>query len=215
MADFLHLKTEKNSKKMAKDKDNKSEELQDEEIIVEPGSDEIPEELTQEEGAEEDIQEEDVPDLTPELRCEQLEAELEKEKKEYLFLMADFDNYRKRTLQEKQDLIKNGGQKVLEGILPVVDDIERAIDAIAQGGDIESLKEGVDLIHSKLLSFLKSNHVEPIESNGELFDTDFHEAVTTFQAPSEDMKGKVIDTVLKGYKLNDKVLRHAKVVVGQ
>ena len=160
-------------------------------------------------------QEETPAEPTPEEKIEQLEAELEKEKKEYLFLMADFDNFRKRTLQEKQDLVKNGGQKVLEGILPVVDDIERAIDAISQGGDLESLKEGVDLIHSKLLAFLKSNSVEPIESTGQLFDTDFHEAVTTFPAPDEDQKGKVIDTVLKGYTLNDRVLRHAKVVVGQ
>ncbi|MBR5087022.1 MAG: nucleotide exchange factor GrpE [Muribaculaceae bacterium] len=152
---------------------------------------------------------------TPEETIELLQAELEKGKNDYLLLLAEFDNYRKRTLQEKQDLIKNGGQKVLEGILPVVDDIERAIDAIAQGGDLDSLKEGVDLIHNKLLSYLKVNNVEPIESTGELFDTDFHEAVTTFPAPSEDQKGKVIDTVLKGYTLNDKVLRHAKVVVGQ
>ncbi len=201
---------------MAKDK-NKESEQKDEEIIKDP-------ELTvdaqgapqqESEGSEGETPDEEVPEITPEQRCEQLEAELEKEKKEYLFLMADFDNYRKRTLQEKQDLIKNGGQKVLEGILPVVDDIERAIDAIGQGGDLDSLKEGVDLIHNKLLSFLKSNNVEPIESTGELFDTDFHEAVTTFPAPDEDQKGKVIDTVLKGYKLNDKVLRHAKVVVGQ
>jgi len=163
------------------------------------------------EGAGKEAEEE----ITLEQQCEALKAEIEKEKKEYLFLMADFENYRRRTLQEKQDLIKNGGQKVLEGILPVVDDIERAIDAIAQGGDIESLKEGVDLIHNKLLAYLKSNNVEPIESTGKLFDTDFHEAVTTFPAPSEDQKGKVIDTVLKGYTLNDKVLRHAKVVVGQ
>ncbi len=152
---------------------------------------------------------------SPEEQIQLLKDELEKEKKEYLFLMADFDNYRKRTLQEKQDLIKNGGEKVLEGILPVVDDIERAIDAIAQGGDLDSLKEGVDLIHNKLINYLKSNNVKPIESTGELFDTDFHEAVTTFPASSEDQKGKVIDTVLKGYTLNDKVLRHAKVVVGQ
>ena len=152
---------------------------------------------------------------TPEEIMVQLKAEIEEEKKKYLFLMAEFDNYRKRTLQEKQDLIKNGGEKVLEGILPVVDDIERAIDAIVQGGDFDSLKEGVDLIHNKLITFLKNNHVEPIESTGELFDTDLHEAVTTFPAPSEDQKGKVIDTVQKGYKLNDKVLRHAKVVVGQ
>ena len=208
---------------MANDKNNKNEELKDEETIIEPEVEEEQEETPQEEILEEDNQEEvsdendqdEVPELTPEQRCEQLEADIEKEKKEYLFLMADFDNYRKRTLQEKQELIKNGGQKVLEGILPVVDDIERAIDAIAQGGDLDSLKEGVDLIHSKLLAFLKSNNVEPIESTGELFDTDFHEAVTTFPAPEEDQKGKVIDTVLKGYKLNDKVLRHAKVVVGQ
>ena len=210
---------------MDKDKNNKNEELQDEEIIIDPEVEEIPEEMTQEESEEEENQEEessdeenlekDVPEITPEQHIEQLEAELEKEKKEYLFLMADFENFRRRTLQEKQDLIKNGGKKVLEGILPVVDDIERAIDAIAQGGDLDSLKEGVNLIHSKLLGFLKSNHVEPIESTGELFDTDVHEAVTTFPAPSEDQKGRVIDTVQKGYIINDKVLRHAKVVVGQ
>ncbi len=160
-------------------------------------------------------QQEEPAEPTPEERIAQLEEQLEKEKKEYLFLMADFENYRRRTLQEKQDLIKNGGQKVLDGILPVVDDIERAIDAINQGGDLDSLKEGVDLIHNKLMSYLKSNGVEPIVSTGELFDTDVHEAVTTFPAPSEDQKGRVIDTVLKGYMLNDKVLRHAKVVVGQ
>ena len=173
------------------------------------------EETAQEQDPQEEATQEEAAEPTPEERIAQLEAAIEKEKKEYLFLMADFENYRRRTLQEKQDLIKNGGQKVLEGILPVVDDIERAIDAINQGGDLDSLKEGVDLIHNKLISYLKSNNVEAIESTGELFDTDVHEAVTTFPAPSEDQKGRVIDTVLKGYMLNDKVLRHAKVVVGQ
>ena len=206
---------------MAKDKNKENEEVQN---ADEPVADEQQEmnDAEQQEPQDEKTEEQEEPneeeaqaEPTPEETIELLKAELEKEKKDYLFLMADFDNYRKRTLQEKQDLIKNGGQKVLEGILPVVDDIERAIDAIAQGGDIESLKEGVDLIHSKLISFLKTNNVEPIESTGELFDTDFHEAVTTFPAPEEDQKGKVIDTVLKGYTLNDKVLRHAKVVVGQ
>ncbi len=201
---------------MGKDKKVKIEEQVEEPV----NADHIEEDAQQEQVAEETLEEnqaesqEEIP-LTPEQQIEQLEAELEKEKKEYLFLMADFDNYRKRTLQEKQDLIKNGGQKVLEGILPVVDDIERAIEAIAKGGDFDSLKEGVDLIHNKLMAFLKSNKVEPIESTGELFDTDVHEAVTTFPAPDEEQKGRVIDTVLKGYKLNDKVLRHAKVVVGQ
>ena len=198
---------------MTKKKQDENKEQQVEENVVDEQQNVAQEEQAQEQNQEE--AQEQPAEPSPEEKIEQLQEQLEKEKKEYLFLMADFDNYRKRTLQEKQDLIKNGGQKVLEGILPVVDDIERAIDAIAQGGDFDSLKEGVDLIHNKLLGYLKSNHVEPIESTGELFDTDLHEAVTTFPAPSEEQKGKVIDTVLKGYKLNDKVLRHAKVVVGQ
>lgn len=144
-----------------------------------------------------------------------VEEQLEQQKKEYLFLMADFDNFRKRTLQEKQDLIKNGVAKAMEQLLPVVDDFERALDAIDKGGDIESLKEGVNLIYNKFIKYLKQQNVEAINSTGELFDTDLHEAVTTFPAPSDDLKGKVIDTVLKGYMINDKVLRHAKVVVGQ
>ncbi len=198
---------------MAKKKQDENKEQQVEENVVDEQQNVAQEEQAKEQNQEE--AQEQPAEPSPEEKIEQLQEQLEKEKKEYLFLMAEFDNYRKRTLQEKQDLIKNGGQKVLEGILPVVDDIERAIDAIAQGGDFDSLKEGVDLIHNKLLGYLKSNHVEPIESTGELFDTDLHEAVTTFPAPSEEQKGKVIDTVLKGYKLNDKVLRHAKVVVGQ
>lgn len=196
-----------------KEKNKKNEEQVEEPQLNENIEQE--EAAAQEQETAQENEQEDAHEPTPEEQIAQLKADIEKEKKEYLFLMADFENFRRRTLQEKQDLIKNGGQKVLEGILPVVDDIERAIDAINQGGDLDSLKEGVDLIHNKLISYLKSNNVEPIESTGELFDTDVHEAVTTFPAPSEDMKGKVIDTVLKGYKLNDKVLRHAKVVVGQ
>lgn len=206
---------------MGKDKKNDKKEQQVEEPVVDAQQEETS--ATSEQESEQDVQEQEAQEQTveeeveptPEEKIEQLQATIEEEKKKYLFLMADFENFRRRTLQEKQDLIKNGGEKVLEGILPVVDDIERAIEAIAQGGDIESLKEGVDLIHNKLLSYLKSNNVTPIESTGELFDTDLHEAVTTFPAPSEDQKGKVIDTVQRGYKLNDKVLRHAKVVVGQ
>lgn len=206
---------------MGKDKKNDKKEQQVEEPVVDAQQEETS--ATSEQELEQDVQEQEAQEQpveedvepTPEEKIEQLQATIEEEKKKYLFLMADFENFRRRTLQEKQDLIKNGGEKVLEGILPVVDDIERAIEAIAQGGDIESLKEGVDLIHNKLLSYLKSNNVTPIESTGELFDTDLHEAVTTFPAPSEDQKGKVIDTVQRGYKLNEKVLRHAKVVVGQ
>lgn len=217
VARFLHENvlvkiTDKNKQNDMSKKEEKNK--KNEEPVEET---ELNENIEQEVDAKEQEaqQQEEPAEPTPEERIAQLEEQLEKEKKEYLFLMADFENYRRRTLQEKQDLIKNGGQKVLDGILPVVDDIERAIDAINQGGDLDSLKEGVDLIHNKLMSYLKSNGVEPIVSTGELFDTDVHEAVTTFPAPSEDQKGRVIDTVLKGYMLNDKVLRHAKVVVGQ
>ena len=152
--------------------------------------------------------------IDPSERIAQLEEQLEHEKKEYLFLMADFENFRKRTLKEKADLIKNGAESAMRDLLPVVDDLERALDAINKGGDLDSLKEGVDLIYSKFVKYLESQHVTAIESTGKDFDTDVHEAVTMFPAPDPSMKGKVIDTTIKGYMINDKVLRHAKVVVG-
>ena len=150
----------------------------------------------------------------PEKKIADLEAALEHEKKEYLFLMADFENFRKRTLKEKADLIKNGAEKAMIDLLPVVDDLERALDAISKGGDLDSLKEGVDLIYGKFVKYLESQHIKAIDSTGKDFDTDMHEAVTMFPAPDPSMKGKVIDTTIKGYMINDKVLRHAKVVVG-
>lgn len=152
---------------------------------------------------------------TPEDKIAALQAELEKSQKEYLFLMAEFDNYRKRTVKEKAELIKNGGEKAMLGLLPVIDDFERAIDAIDKSSDVDSLKEGVDLIYNKFMKYLESQQVKPMESTGTDFDADVYEAVTTFPAPDESMKGKVIDTVQKGYTINEKVLRHAKVVVGQ
>lgn len=142
-----------------------------------------------------------------------LEEQLEHEKKEYLFLMADFENFRRRTLKEKADLIKNGTESAMRDLLPVVDDLERAMDAINKGGDLESLKEGVDLIYNKFVKYLESQHVTAIDSTGKDFDADVHDAVTMFPA-DPSMKGKVIDTTIKGYMINDKVLRHAKVVVG-
>ena len=150
----------------------------------------------------------------PEKRIAELEAELEHQKKEYAFKLAEFDNYRKRTLNEKAELIKNGAERAMRELLPVVDDLERALDAINKGGDLDSLKEGVDLIYNKFVKYLESQHVIAIESTGKDFDTDVHEAVTMFPAPDPSMKGKVIDTAVKGYMINDKVLRYAKVVVG-
>lgn len=150
----------------------------------------------------------------PEKRIAELETELEHQKKEYAFKLAEFDNYRKRTLNEKAELIKNGAERAMRELLPVVDDLERALDAINKGGDLDSLKEGVDLIYNKFVKYLESQHVIAIESTGKDFDTDVHEAVTMFPAPDPSMKGKVIDTAVKGYMINDKVLRYAKVVVG-
>lgn len=146
---------------------------------------------------------------------EQAKAELEKAKNEYLFLLAEFDNFRKRTIRERAELIKNAGEKAMEGILPVVDDFERAIQAGETTDDIDALREGITLIYNKFMKYLESNGVKPIESTGADFNTEYHEAVTTFPAPDESQKGKVIDTVQKGYMINDKVLRHSKVVVGQ
>lgn len=150
----------------------------------------------------------------PEQIIADLKEQLEHQKKEYAFKLAEFDNYRKRTLNEKAELIKNGAESAMRDLLPVIDDLERAMDAINKGGDLESLKEGVDLIYNKFIKYLESQHVKAIDSTGVDFDTDVHEAVTMFPAPDPSMKGKVIDTAIKGYKINDKVLRYAKVVVG-
>lgn len=185
----------------------KEAELQQEETQTEAQNAEV-----ESQNAEE---EQPAKEETPEDKIAALQAELEKSQKEYLFLMAEFDNYRKRTVKEKAELIKNGGEKAMLGLLPVIDDFERAIDAIDKSSDVEGLKEGVDLIYNKFMKYLESQQVKPMESTGTDFDADIYEAVTTFPAPDESMKGKVIDTVQKGYTINEKVLRHAKVVVGQ
>lgn len=143
-------------------------------------------------------------------------AEIEKEKKEYLFLMADFDNYRKRVTREKADLIKNAGERVLLGILPIVDDFERALQATSDGDEAsQSLRQGMEMIYNKLVKYLESQGVKEMDSTGADFNADFHEAIATIPAPADDLKGKVLDTTQKGYMLNDKVLRHAKVAVGE
>ncbi|MDE5840585.1 MAG: nucleotide exchange factor GrpE, partial [Muribaculaceae bacterium] len=144
-----------------------------------------------------------------------LQAQVEKEKKEYLFLAAEFDNYRKRTLKEKAEIIKNGGENVLKGLLPIVDDFERGLKAAEADTDAKSVVEGMNLIYNKLIKYLESMGVKEMASTGEEFNSDLHEAIAQVPAPTEDMKGKVLDTVQKGYMINDKVLRHAKVAVAQ
>lgn len=150
-----------------------------------------------------------------EVEAEQLREELAKEKENYLFLRAEFDNFRKRTLKEKGELVKSASSKVIEGLLPIVDDFERGIDANKSVDDAEAIKQGMELIYNKLVSYLERNGLKPIESTGKPFDPDMHEAIAMVPAPTEEQKGQVIDTPSKGYTLNDKVLRHAKVVVGQ
>ena len=150
-----------------------------------------------------------------EARVQELEAAVAKEKNEYLDLRAEFDNYRKRTLREREELLRNAAEKVLRDLLPVVDDFERALAATADTGDAAAVREGMELIYKKLVKYLADHGVTPIESTGQPFDADLHEAIATIPAPSEDLKGKVVDTTTRGYMLNDKVLRHAKVAVGE
>ena len=137
-------------------------------------------------------------------------AEVENQKKEYLFLMADFDNFRKRTIKEKADLMKNAAERVLLGLLPILDDFERGLASTSdESGD--AVREGMQLIYNKFVKYLESNGVKPMESTGQSFDADFHDAIATVPAPSDDLKDKVIDTTQRGYMLKDKVIRHAKV----
>lgn len=158
---------------------------------------------------------EDSGEVSLEKEVEDLRAQVEKEKKEYLFLMADFDNFRKRTLKEKSELIKNAGENVLKGLLPIMDDFERGIAASSKDEAAASAVEGMQLIYNKLVKFLEANGVKEMETNGQPFDSEFHEAIAQVPAQNEEQKGKVIDTVQKGYMINDKVLRHARVAVAQ
>ena len=172
--------------------------------------------------AEEQPQNEQAEDATPLTHEEELEKELEKaqeeieeQKDKYLRLSAEFDNYRKRTMKEKAELILNGGEKSLSSILPVVDDFERAIKTKETATDVNAVKEGVELIYNKFMAVLAQNGVKVIETKDQPLDTDYHEAIAVIPAPSEAQKGKILDCVQTGYTLNDKVLRHAKVVVGE
>ena len=166
--------------------------------------------------AEENATSDNVTDEGPEQKeLEELKKKYDELNASHLRLMAEFDNYRKRTLREKSELIKNGGESALTHLLPVVDDFERALQNIRSAEDIKAVTEGVELIYSKFMSYLSHQNVKPIETVGEPFDAETSEAVAMIPAPEPDMKGKVLDYVQTGYTLNDKVIRHAKVVVGE
>ena len=172
--------------------------------------------------AEEQPQDEQAENAVPMTHEEELEKELEtaqetieEQKDKYLRLSAEFDNYRKRTMKEKAELILNGGEKSLSSILPVVDDFERAIKTMETAKDVKAVKEGVELIYNKFMAVMAQNGVKVIETKDQPLDTDYHEAIAVIPAPSEEQKGKILDCVQTGYTLNDKVIRHAKVVVGE
>ena len=184
---------------------------------------ELMSEATQDEATEnEEIQEEDVQDSAAPTEEEKLAQELEEankvieeQKDKYLRLSAEFDNYRKRTMKEKAELILNGAEKNISSILPIVDDFERALKNMETATDVAAVKEGVELIYNKFMSVLGQDGVKVIETKEKPLDTDFHEAIAVIPAPDKSLKGKILDCVQTGYTLNDKVIRHAKVVVGE
>lgn len=148
-------------------------------------------------------------------KIKELEETIVMKDDRYLRLQAEFDNYRKRTLKEKMELTKTGGESVLINILPVIDDFERALKLMGNDHDEKAIMEGISLIYKRFNDFLQQNGVKEIEANDLTFDTDLHEAITKIPAPSEEMKGKIVDVIQKGYLLNDKVIRFAKVVIGE
>jgi len=157
---------------------------------------------------------EQVEEETPMDPLEELQAQYNELNDKYLRLYSDFENFRKRTSKERIDLIMNGGTDVFKLLLPIVDDFERARTNMETAKDVPSVKEGVELIYNKLVKELAAKGLKPMETKGEVFDSEIHEAITQIPAPSDNMKGKVVDELEKGYFLNDKVIRFAKVVVG-
>lgn len=196
---------------MTKEKNQPQEEeiLKNEEVVEETVD-------NQEETAQEEVQAEELTveeQLTKDL--EEAQQTIDDLKDKHLRLSAEFDNYRKRTLKEKAELIKNGAEKTLSAILPILDDFERAIKNMETSEENKAMKEGVELIYTKFLKVLGQEGLQKIETEEKDFDTDFHEAIAMIPAPSEELKGKILDCVQTGYMLNDKVIRHAKVAVAQ
>lgn len=204
---------------MTKDKSkSKKEKLEDKDI--ETTENQPVEDITKKEEVktEEDEDRDKTKKCTKEEKVDELEElgiKLQEINDKYVRLSAEFDNYRKRTLKEKMDLTKSAGEKILIDVLPVMDNFERALQSINSAKDIDAVKEGVHLIYSNFKEFVSQNGVKEIETENQTFDTDIHEAITKIPAPTKKLKGKVVDCVEKGYFLHDKVIRFAKVVVGE
>lgn len=203
--------SKKNKHKMSEN--FQSENDQEKEVLN--GAEQEKNDTAQEEKEEKEENSQEPQEETVETKLAKSEAEAADLKDRLLRQMAEFDNYRKRTMKEKAEIILNGSAGVVTDILPVIDDLERAIANSAKSEDYSALKEGVELIYNKLMHILEQKGLQKISPKNEPFDTDFHEAIAMIPAPSEDLKGKVLDCAIDGYKLNDKVLRHAKVAVGE
>ncbi len=193
------------------EKNDKEQEIPVEEPVEQTQPAEESRKKSRKEERKEEALRKQVAELTDNLAKK--EAELAKEKDSYLRLMAEFETFRRRSSEDRLNLISSASAKTIEGLLPVLDDCERALEILSKSSD-EAAKEGTLLIYNKLMDYLKTQGLAKIEAKGEVFDTDFHEAVTQFPASSEELKGKVIDVVQNGYTLGGKVLRYAKVVVG-
>ena len=203
------------SKKEKKVKDTSTENIseKDEKNINEQSEKEIKTEdnNSEQENPEEKEQEENTPETKEKLSFKDKYNQMNDK---YLRLSAEFDNYRKRTLKERMELIKTAGEDILINFLPVIDNLERAKKSIDEAKKIAPIKEGVDLIYKNILDFIRQRGIKEIKAEGKEFDTDLHEALTKIPVKSKKEKGKVVDVIEKGYKLNDKVIRFAKVVVG-
>ena len=191
-----------------------AENMKDEELVNENVNEELNEEGTEETVAEE-TRKEEPQELTPEEKIAALEAQIAELKTQQLYKVAEFDNFRKRVMQEKAELIKNGGTKVITTLLPVVDDLERAQQNMDKFEDVAAVKEGLNLIIDKFFKQLAQEGLKKMDVVGQPFDSDYHEAIAMVPGLPEDQKGKVIDCMTAGYMLNDKVIRYAKVAVAE
>jgi molecular chaperone GrpE len=189
---------------MSNKKEKEVAEQENEEVLASEETSE--EQETQEEPVEEKSEDKDP--------LEELQDKYNQLNDKYLRMYSEFENFRRRTAKERLDLMKSAGEDVFKLLLPIIDDFERARTNMETAEDVPSVKEGVELIYHKLIKELEHKGLKPMEAKGEVFDSEIHEAITQIPAPSEDMKGKVVDEIEKGYLLNDKVIRFAKVVVG-
>ena len=196
-------------------KKNKPEEVTDEQILDPTAVDSATvfnNHVVDEEKVSDDKKAEEIAEVNP---IELLQAQLDEMRDKYLRLSAEFDNYRKRSLKERMELIKYASEDVLQSILPVVDDLERAINSMEISSDMDAIKQGLHIISNKFSDFLKTKGISEIEAMGKELNTDIHEAITKIPVQEENKKGKIVDVIQKGYMLNDKVIRFSKVVIGE